>query len=64
MSKTFEETIKEIEKINKSLDKMKALIPKATDEEKEQIYVFMEYLEQQYRELQIKLWNYERSKNI
>lgn len=64
MSKTFEETIKEIEKINKSLDKMKALIPKATDEEKQQIYVFMEYLEFIYKDLQIKLMVDERNKSL
>lgn len=62
MSKDFETILKEIEKINKSLDKLQKLIPKANDEEREQIYVFMEYLEFIYRDLQIKLCNYERNK--
>ena len=64
MNKNFEETMKEIEKINKSLDKMKKFLPKATDDEKEQIYIFMDYLEREYKKLQIDLIIEERDRKI
>lgn len=64
MNSNFEKILKEIDKINKALDKMNELIPNATEEEKQQIYVFMEYLEQQYKKLQMDLIIEERNKKI
>lgn len=64
MGKDFEIILNEIEKINKSLDKLQKLIPKANDEELKQIYVFMEYLEREYKILQIIIFDEERDRKL
>lgn len=52
MINDYEEKIEKIHIINKSLDILQHFLIDAAEEEKQQIYATMEYLEQQYKKLE------------
>jgi uncharacterized protein YpuA (DUF1002 family) len=64
IKKDLDEIIKEMNRINKSLTKLKNLLSKANYQEKQQIWKLMEYLERDYKTLQIKIWNDERDRDL
>ena len=64
IKKDLDEIIKEMNRINKSLNKLKKLLSKANYQEKQQIWKLMEYLERDYKILQIKIWNDERDRDL
>lgn len=52
MYEEFEQKQKRIGTINKTLDKLNSTLNIANDEEKKQILIYMEYLENEYKKLE------------
>ena len=48
----LEQKLKEVETINKTLDKLNDMLDKEKEEDKQQILIYMEYLETEYRKLE------------
>ena len=48
----LEQKLKEVETINKTLDKLNDMLNKVKEEDKQQILIYMEYLETEYRKLE------------
>ena len=52
MKNDYEKKMERIDIINKSLDILQHFLIEATEEEKQQIYITMEYLENEYKKLE------------